>query len=269
MSTLPAVFVSHGSPMLLLDGGRTLDAWRALAADLPRPRAVLAVSAHWTTAAPAVGSVTAPPTIHDFGGFPQPLYEIQYPAPGAPELAGRVASLLGAAGLPTALDPVRGLDHGAWVPMSVMYPGADVAVTQLSVQPRADPAHHVRLGRALAPLRDEGVLILASGSLTHNLHDMVWGAGDDASAVKPYVREFQQWIFEKMQAGDTAALCEYRRQAPHAVRAHPTDEHLLPLFVAYGAAGEAVKLERWFDGVTEGVLAMDAYAFGSALPLAG
>jgi 4,5-DOPA dioxygenase extradiol len=260
VKSLPAVFVSHGSPMQALNGGATALAWRALAADLPAPRAVLAVSAHWETAAPTVSSAPSPATIHDFGGFPEPLFRIQYPAPGAPWLATRVRALLVAGGFAADIDPAHGLDHGAWVPLREMYPAADVPVAQLSIQSHLGPGHHLRLGRALAALKDEGVLTVASGSLTHNLRD--WRPNAPAgTATAGYVAEFQAWIHERLIAGDAAAIVEYRQRAPGATRAHPTDEHLLPLFVALGAGGEGAVVRRRHAEIVEGALAMDLYTF--------
>jgi len=261
MSRLPVVFVSHGSPMQALHGGRAAEAWRTLAAATPKPRAVLAVSAHWETDAPAVSAAANPETIHDFGGFPQALFQIEYPAPGAPWLAGRVRELLEAGGLPITVDPQRGLDHGAWVPLREMYPVADVPVAQLAIQPHRGTAHHYRVGQALSKLKDEGVLILASGSLTHNLRDWRPDVGDDAGSMLPYVTQFQDWMAEKLLARDVDALLDYRQRAPGAVRAHPSDEHLLPLHVALGAGGDSAVVRRVHNGVTEAALAMDVYAF--------
>ncbi|MCA1855609.1 dioxygenase [Massilia oculi] len=260
MSRLPTLFVSHGSPMLALQDSPARRFLAGLGAALPRPRAVLAVSAHWETiGAPALGYATRPATIHDFGGFPPALYRIDYPAPGAPEVAGRAAALLQAAGLAAGRDPGRGLDHGAWVPLRLMYPDADVPVTQLSILHRGDPSAHLRIGRALAALREEGVLVLASGSLTHNLH-AYRGQGVDAP-VPDWVAGFGDWMAARLAANDQAALLDYRRAAPHAVQNHPTDEHLLPLFVALGAAGPDARATRLHASVEHGVLAMDAYAF--------
>lgn len=257
MTRLPALFVSHGSPMLALGGGETGAAWRGLAAGLPRPRAVLVASAHWLTRAPAVGAAPQPQTIHDFGGFPAPLFQIQYPAPGEPAVARRAAELLSAAGFETQ-GVERGLDHGVWVPLREFYPQADVPVVPLALQPQQGPEHHYRLGRALQSLRDEGVLVLGSGSLTHNLHEVRF---EETREVAPYVAEFQQWFAERLAEGDIEALLDYRRRAPQAARAHPTEEHLLPLFVALGAAGEGALADRRFGGVTHEVLAMDVYRF--------
>ncbi|QDQ25811.1 dioxygenase [Chitinimonas arctica] len=260
MSRLPTLFVSHGSPMLAVNPGRTGAAWHSIATTLPKPRAILVVSAHWLSAEPILGSVGQPDTIHDFGGFPADLFQIQYRPPGEPDLAARAAAMLAAAGFPVSLDAVRGLDHGAWVPLMNMYPAADIPVLQLSIQPRANPGHHFRLGKALAGLRDEGVLLLASGSLTHNLRELSFGAPEGVANAQ-YVLDFQEWVHERLQADDLDALLDYRQQAPAAARAHPSDEHLLPLFVALGAAGEKRRASRLYSGITEGGLAMDTYAF--------
>ena len=260
MTALPTLYVSHGAPTLALDPGNTGPAQAALGRELPRPEAILMVSAHWETTRPAASTAAHPETIHDFGGFPDELYRITYPAPGAPDVARRAKELLDAAGIGADLDPRRGLDHGAWVPLRYVYPDADVPVAQLSIQPRLDPAHHYRVGEALRALRDAGVLIIASGSLTHNLSELRMTAAKPAT--EPYALAFQEWIYQAINANDIAALLDYRRLAPQAVRAHPTDEHLLPLFVALGAAGGSVPARRVNDEITFGALAMDAYVFG-------
>ena len=259
MASLPTLFVSHGAPTLALAPGRTGAALAALARALPRPRAILAVSAHWDTAEPRLSAAAAPATVHDFYGFPEALYRIRYPAPGAPELARRAQTLLQAAGLPAALDAERGLDHGAWVPLGLMYPDADIPVAQLSVQSGRGAAHHHRLGAALAPLREEGVLVMGSGSMTHNLGDLAFHAPEADPAA--YVEEFRAWMHAGLAAGDMAALLDYRHRAPGARRAHPTEEHLAPLFVALGAAGEGPRARRVHQEVSYGALAMDAYLF--------
>lgn len=255
MATLPTVFVSHGSPMHALQPGAVRGVWEKLARDLPRPKAILIASAHWETEVPELTATGRPETIHDFYGFPKPLYEIQYPAPGDPELASRAARLLKPFNVRT--DPTRGLDHGAWSPLLYMYPKADVPVVQVSVQPQLGTRHHVELGRALAPLSDEGILVFGSGHMTHNLRDR----GD--GGIAPYAKEFQSWTNDRILAGDIDALVDYRRLAPHGVRAHPTDEHFQPLFVALGAARPGYKAERLYDGIEMGALAMDAYRFNA------
>lgn len=259
MPALPSLYISHGSPMTALQPGATGTRLAELAQTLPRPTAIVLASAHWLAHTPQVGASAQPETIHDFHGFPPALYQLRYPAPGAPALAARVHDLLAAAGLSPALDATRGLDHGAWVPLRLLYPAADIPVVPISIQPALGPAHQYALGHALAPLREEGVLVIGSGSITHNLHD--FGAGYSAEREAPYVRPFTDWIERKLREGDTAALLDYRRQAPFAQRAHPTDEHLLPLFLALGAAGDHARAQRIDAGIDLGFLAMDIYRF--------
>lgn len=262
MSRLPSLYISHGSPMTALNPGLVGERLSALAARLPRPRAIVMASAHWLTHQPVVGGHARPPTIHDFGGFPQALFDLQYPAPGDPALAQEIAQRLNAAGLPTAIDPQRGLDHGAWVPLRFLYPQAEIPVVPLAIQPMRGPAHQFALGRALAPLREQGVLLIGSGSITHNLHD--WRSYQDGKEA-PYVRPFIEWVEQRLQADDSAALLDYRRQAPHAVQAHPSDEHLQPLHFAMGAAGgDALGAQRIDAGIDAGFLAMDIYRFDGA-----
>jgi len=184
---------------------------------------------------------------------------MRYAAPGAPELASRVVELLAMAGLSTATAPDRGLDHGAWVPLRLMYPDADIPVTQLAIQSRLGPGHHRRLGEALRPLRDEGVLIIGSGSVTHNLREV--GRHDYAASPPAWVRDFNDWFSSALIEGRGAELLDYRNIGPHAVRNHPTEEHLLPLFAAWGAATPGEQPRRLHAGYTYGVLGMDAYQF--------
>jgi 4,5-DOPA dioxygenase extradiol len=251
----PAVFVSHGAPTLPLSEAAARDFLAGYGKALGRPSAILAVSAHWETAAPRLGTAARPETIHDFHGFPRALYEMRYAAPGAPALAERAAALLDTAGIAAAGEN-RGLDHGAWVPLMLMYPEADIPVTQLSLHSELGAAHQLKVGAALAPLRDEGVLILASGSATHNLGELRM-ATIDAPAV-PWVTQFTDWLEEAVAAGRTDDLVDYRRRAPNAVRNHPSEEHFLPFFTALGAAG-AAKGRRVHASTTYGALAMDAY----------
>ncbi|MBD8880324.1 dioxygenase [Rhodanobacter sp. 7MK24] len=260
MPALPSLYVSHGSPMTALQPGATGERLAELARALPRPKAIVIASAHWLAHSPLVGGALQSETIHDFHGFPPELYQLRYPAPGAPALATQVVELLDQAGLAPSLDPQRGLDHGAWVPLRLLYPAADIPVVPVSVQPgQAGPAHQYALGRALAPLREQGVLLIGSGSITHNLHDL--RSGYSAEREAPYVRPFIGWIEQKLAAGDVDALLDYRRQAPFARHAHPTDEHLLPLFFALGAAGEGTRAQRIDAGIDLGFLAMDIYRF--------
>jgi len=250
-----SVFISHGSPMHALQPGAAGEAWKALARRLPKPRAILIASAHWETQLPMLTGSDKPETIHDFYNFPEPLYRLRYPAPGAPEVAKRAQALLKDAGFTAAIDGCRGLDHGAWSPLLYMYPQADIPVVQISVQPELGPQHHVNVGKAVRPLAEEGVLIIGSGHMTHNLRD--WSRGQGAPA--PYAREFQAWVFDKLKEKDVAGLVDYRSRSQHGVRAHPTDEHFLPLFFALGAAAPGYKAERIYDGIESGALAMDAY----------
>ena len=258
MSALPTIFVSHGAPTLVIEPSPARDFLVALGRDIDarfgRPAAVVAVSAHWETSVPAASIAASPATIHDFGGFPDQLHRMRYAAPGAPTTAQEVVRRLTAAGVEATTDRDRGLDHGAWVPLCLMYPDADVPVTQLSVQPSRDPRHHHRIGEALRPLREEGVLLLGSGSITHNLRELSARPAEEA----PHVRQFVDWIAERAAAGDAASLLDYRRLAPHAERNHPTDEHLLPLFVVLGAAASQ-RLRRIHASVTFGSLRMDAF----------
>ncbi|HWQ08604.1 MAG TPA: class III extradiol ring-cleavage dioxygenase [Holophaga sp.] len=251
---MPSFFVSHGAPTLFLEPQPTRTFLQGLGQALPRPRAVLCVSAHWTTATPMVTMARQPETIHDFYGFPEALFAVRYPASGDPALAERVRALLDKAGMPAAGDPARGLDHGAWVPLGLMYPDADIPVVQLSVQPGRTAAHHLALGEALAPLGREGVLVVASGSATHNLRDVRW----EAPSTPPpgAVVAFDAWLKDAVLHGRTAELVDYVRQAPFALENHPTPEHLLPLLVPLGMGGKARLLH---GGFTLGVLSMAAF----------
>ncbi len=258
MTALPAIFVSHGSPTLPLDDIPARAFLRGLGASLPAPKAILVASAHWETAAPAVSLATKPETVHDFHGFPRELYALSYPAPGAPDVAKQAAGLLDAAGIPTLGDPAQGLDHGAWVPLMLAWPKADIPVAQIAIQPQLGPAHHIAMGRALASLREEGVLIVGSGGAVHNLRALAWQGSD---AIDPWAREFDDWLTANLEAGDEAALADYRARAPHARQSHPRDEHLIPVFLAYGAGGKGAKGTRIHSSFTMGALSMSAYSF--------
>lgn len=256
---LPAVFLSHGAPTLAVEDGSDTRAWATLARELPRPQSILAISAHWDTREPAVSGALQPQTLHDFNGFPKELYQQRYAAPGAPHLAAEIVRLLAAAGHACTVDASRGLDHGAWVPLKWMYPEADIPVTQLSVQSHLGPRHHYEIGRALAPLREQGVLVLASGGIVHNLGDLEWhrrGVRDPSA----WAREFNDWIAARVANASVEELLNYRALAPNAARSHPTEEHFDPFFVGLGAGGRpARRLELGFD---LGTLGMDGYLFG-------
>jgi 4,5-DOPA dioxygenase extradiol len=249
--------------MHALHAGAAGESWTALAQRIGKPRAILMASAHWETNIPMVTGTTAPETIHDFGGFPAELYRIHYPAPGDPALAEQVQALLRKADICTGIEANRGLDHGAWSPLLHMYPEADVPVLQLSLQSDRGARHHLALGRALESLRDEGVLIIGSGHMTHNLRDFftLGRQNGGQTGVASYAREFRDWVDQRVQNNRADELVDWESQAPSALRAHPSPEHFLPLFVALGAAGEHWKTETVFAGFEGSALAMDAYAF--------
>jgi len=262
LSTLPVLFVPHGSPNFALNPGKAGAALADFAATLPRPRAILVISAHWSTELVTVGVAETLPTIHDFYGFSEELHSIDYPAYSDPALAEEVRRLLQDAGFETRTDNRRGLDHGAWIPLRQMYPDADIPVITLSLQAHRGTEYHQQLGTALATLPAAGVLIVASGNLTHNLADYRIATRDDTTP--GYVQQFADWVWMQLQRGCSEALLRYRSLAPEAARAHPSEEHLLPLHLALGAAGNDWHAERLFSGVDEHVLAMDSFAFWPA-----
>lgn len=254
---MTTLFVSHGAPTLALESGETGKMLSTLAASLPRPDAILVISAHWDTRVPTVSLAAHPATIHDFAGFPAALYAIQYPAPGAPALANKVIALLAAHDIQAQTQADRGLDHGAWVPLSLMYPEADIPVTQLSIQSRSTPAAQFALGQALQDLHDQNVLILASGAITHNLSDFFTGQRDAAPLA--YVNSFADWIADQLAAEQAQTLLNYRTENRQGIQAHPSEDHLMPLFVAAGS-GQGVP-KRFTPETTYGILAMDAYVW--------
>lgn len=264
---LPSLFVSHGSPMIAIEpvpaSAFLAQLGPVLDATFGRPKAIVAVSAHSLTREPALLAAARHETVHDFGGFPDALYRLRYDTPGADGLAPRVAALVREAGLPIHVLPEGGLDHGIWIPLRMSYPEADVPILPLAFPPNWSPAQLFALGRSLAPLRDEGVLILGSGSMTHNLRMVFAGGRPPLDA--PEIAEsaaFRQWFNERSAAADWPALLDYRAQAPHAALMHPTDEHLLPWYVAAGAGHEG-PARRIHASLTYGCLGMDAYAFGA------
>jgi 4,5-DOPA dioxygenase extradiol len=260
MTTRTSLFISHGAPTFAIEPGRAGPLLTQLGKSLPRPEAVLVVSPHWMTREISVGTSATPATIHDFGGFPDALYRIEYPAPGHPALAKEAASLLASAGYPVSLDAERGLDHGAWVPLGYLYPEADVPVFQVSLPAHIDAAGAWKLGATLAPLAAKGVLIVGSGSLTHNLYEFRQSHGRDEA----YAVEFVEWVRSAVVAGDGDRLVHALERAPHAARAHPTAEHFLPLLVAAGAGVPKAGVEVLQGGMTHGVLSMESYRFGLA-----
>ena len=257
---LPILFLSHGSPMLPFENIPARDFMIGLAAKLPRPKAILSISAHWEAPEPSLTAGTHPETIHDFYGFPKELYQLSYPVPGSPALAEHVAELLQQAGLPAKLDATRGLDHGAWNPLLLIYPEADIPVVQLSMLSRVSTAEHVALGKALAPLRDQGVLIVASGGAVHNLRTVEWNGG----TAPAWAKEFDDWLHDRLIEGDVDRLIAYRSEIRSGTLAHPSEDHLLPLYVALGAASvtdaKAKTLHRSF---AHGSLSMAAYEWAA------
>jgi 4,5-DOPA dioxygenase extradiol len=253
---MPTLFISHGAPSLVLEHGAARDFLAHLASALPRPRAIVVASAHWLTRTPTVDSSARPATIHDFSGFPAELEEMRYPAAGSPELAREIAALLQADGLGCTLAE-RGLDHGAWSPLILIYPLADIPVLQLSLQPSLGPAHHLRLGRCLARLPATGVLVLGSGGATHNLGTLSMGR----QTAPAWATEFDAWLADAATRGDADALVDYQRQAPHASQNHPTPEHYLPLLVALGAAGVGAHGRTLHRSMSYGTLSMATFAF--------
>ncbi len=259
MATMSSLFVSHGAPTLIIQDGPAHRFLAGYGAVLGKPSAILIASAHWESAVLSVSTVDQPETIHDFYGFPKALYEITYAAPGAPAVAARASAMLRNAGLSGVENSSRGLDHGTWVPLRLMYPTADIPVAQISIQTALGPAHQLAVGRALAPLRDEGVLIVGSGSATHNLAEFRGQAPDTPPL--DWVTEFADWTHTVLSEGRTDDLLDYRRIAPHANRNHPTEEHFLPLFTALGAGGPDARAKLVHASTTFGILAMDAYVF--------
>jgi 4,5-DOPA dioxygenase extradiol len=265
---MPPIFVSHGSPMIALEPGAAGAFMQrlgpAISAEFGRPKAIVTISAHTNARAPVLLAAPRHEAVYDFGGFDPKLYTLRYDAPGAPELADRVAALLGAAGIAVQNVAEGGLDHGSWTALRYLYPDADVPILPLAFVPTQSPAQQFALGAALAPLADEAVLVLGSGSITHNLR-RVFAGGLRPQSDQPEIPEsaaFRRWMAERSGARDWDALFDYRRQAPHAVDMHPTDEHLLPWYVPAGSGGRDAVPLRLHDSVTLGSLGMDAYAFG-------
>ena len=268
-TTLPSVFVSHGSPMIALEPGAAGAFLQrlgpAIDATFGRPRAIVALSAHTMAATPVLLAAPRHEAVYDFGGFDPKLFTLRYDAPGAPDLAERVAALLSNAGIASQSVAEGGLDHGIWTALRYVYPQADVPVLPLAWSPRANPAALFALGQALAPLAAEGVLVLGTGSITHNLR-RVFAGGLKVIAEQPEIAEsaaFRNWMLARSTARDWDALFDYRARAPHAVDMHPTDEHLLPWYIAAGAGGRETVPQRLHASITYGSLGMDTYAFGA------
>lgn len=251
-NTMPAIFFGHGNPMNALADNHYTQAWGRMGRSMPRPSGVLAISAHWFVSRTSVTSNTTPRTIHDFGGFPRELYEVQYPAPGSPELAQRVQQLL--ADDEVTADTTWGLDHGTWSVLCHVFPEADIPVVQLSIDETLPPESHYELAKKLAPLRDEGILVAGSGNLVHNLHTYAWGRHH----AEPYdwASRFENKARELLRAGDHGPLIDYETLGPDAKLAIPTPEHYLPLLyvIALGRAGEHVSFP--VEGIEGGSVSM-------------
>lgn len=261
MTLFPALFISHGSPILAFEDRHPVHRFLTGAAALwPRPRAIVIVSAHWEASRPSLTSAARPATVHDYGpGFPhREMYTCTYPAPGAVEAAAEAEARLTAAGFEVVSDNQRGFDHGCWAPLRLLYPDADIPVTQLSLVAAGTPAQHYRIGQALAPLRAQGILLIGSGTMTHNQRDI------DRSGTRPvpaWAEAFGGWMHDRLVARDDDSILAYRRLAPHAAYSHPTEEHLLPLFVPLGAATTGTPPRRIHHSFTFSTQSMDAYLF--------
>ncbi len=265
---MPSLFVSHGAPTFAIEDGPARRFLSSLGQSLPRPNAIVVVSAHHATHAPEVTAHPRPVTVHDFGGFPDELYEIEYPAPGNPGLAERVAACLDAEFGAASLHPDRGLDHGAWIPLRLMYPDADIPVVQVSIQPVESPSHHFQLGKALARFREEGVMIMGSGGATHNLREFFHGDYSHDSPAPGWVSEFADWLAQEIEAGNTETVLQAVEAGPYGRQNHPSMDHILPLFAAMGAGAadsdQPNSPRRIHASTTYGVLAMDVYRFDHA-----
>lgn len=266
-TTLPSLFVSHGAPLFAIHAGTSgpaLTRWGSALLTDSAVRGVVVMSPHWMATAPTVMTTPQPTTWHDFGGFPPALYRLQYPAPGSPALAAEVLQAFEVAGISAGTDSERPFDHGAWVPLMHLFPQAAVPVVQLALPQGAGPAEVLALGQALLPLRAQGVLVMGTGSMTHNLGEFFRGIPPLDSPVAPYVGEFARWVEAAITREDVAGLLGYRKQAPHALRAHPTDDHFLPLFFALGAGGwggaTSPAVNYLSREVMYGLLAMDSFA---------
>lgn len=254
------LFVPHGAPTFALNPGAVGAAMSRVAGQLDTPRAIIVVSPHWETDQPTVSTARKLETLYDFYGFDQALYSLTYPATGCPEAAREVVKALQSHGFSVAEDDSRGLDHGAWAPLRQMFPDADIPVVPVSVQSHLGPEHAYRVGVALRDLVVQGFLLIASGNITHNLGD--WRVARQMDGATPeYVERFANWIHDGLVRHDVDALLNYRRHNADGVRAHPSDEHLLPLFTALGAAGDVAQAQPFYRGVSDYVIAMDGYQF--------
>lgn len=259
MTSFPSLFISHGSPMTVLEDSRARRYLCGLGEEIGRPEAIVIASAHWEYPVLAMTTAEKLETIHDFGGFPQALFDCRYEPPGIGTLVNKISLLLGDAGFELHADPRRGIDHGGWSPLILMYPGADIPTAQISIETARGPAHQLAVGAALSSLREEGVLVIGSGSMTHNLRSLVRSEPDSEGV--DWAIEFSEWVADALKNGRVDELLDWKTQAPHALHAHPSDEHFLPLFTALGAGGDAPTIERIHKSFTYGTQSMDCYAF--------
>ena len=256
MNELPALFISHGAPDLILTKEPAYQALVHIGQQWPAPEGIIAISAHWQAEEFTLGTAEQFSTIHDFGGFPADLYQLTYPAKGSRRLADQCGRALKSDGIAFTEDPQRGLDHGAWMPLMISWPQADIPILPLSLKRGASLREYLQLGRALAPLRHQGILLIASGAVTHNLGTM----RAPGSPADPWSIEFAEWLRGKLETAQTGALLDYRKRARHARLAHPTTEHFDPLLIAYGSGEERPGI-RLHQSFVYGNIAMDSYAF--------
>ena len=262
---MPVVFISHGSPMVAVEKDAYTAALRRMGETLPLPQAIVVVSAHWETSAPVrVTLAEKPETIHDFGGFPDDLYQLRYPSAGHPTLAKEILSLLNAGGIKAVGDEQRGLDHGAWVPLRHAYPGAEIPVLEVTLPMPRSPSTLLPIGQALAPLRKQGVLLIGSGGVVHNLRRVRFA--DKNAPVEPWAKSFDDWVRGRLESGDVASLVDYQGQAPGSSEAVPTTEHFDPLFVVLGAAGKGAAIQDLYEGFHYGNLSMRSFALTEPPP---
>lgn len=264
---IPSIFISHGAPTIVMEASPARDYLASLGEQIDRPKAIVVMSAHFEASGPTVVADPAPEMIYDFGGFPDEMYRMVYPAPGEPALARRVAGMMEQAGLKTTVLDKRGFDHGTWTPMMLAYPDAEVPIVQIAVDPNRDANYHYEIGKALAPLAEEGILLVGTGHITHNLRAvfsiMRSGEAADPEMVKK-VDAFTGWFAEKFSENDTRAILNWKEHAPFAAENHPTDEHLMPLFFAYGAGGENPDAVRAHHSVQFEFFTYESWMFGQA-----
>ena len=260
MSSLPSLFLAHGAPDLVLSEHPTKHFLKGLGYVLPKPKAILIISAHWEAHQISLGTARMPETVHDFSGFPQTLYSLKYPAATDHALVKRTQALLGEIGLDVGLDANRGYDHGAWMPLSLLYPKADIPVVQLSLQRGGNARLHFNIGQALAPLRDEGVLVIGSGAVVHNLGALA----PDGVSTPDWAKKFDRWIDDNIQNRNLEQLLDFPRQPQNAHKAHPSPEHLMPIFVALGAGWQGGNAMRLHHSFSYSAIGMACYGFGRA-----